>query len=265
MTLLRQNAYRAWCLIFISALGLLGRSTSPLCAATSTYDQQYVPIEPSELKAKLLQDDHDALKMYDLIRRADTQDQTSVAFETLNQMRLKQPNNAVVLASFCFVARIAAGDYGKPGEKHRGLSSSEVVDYENALLKAYSVDPKLWLTYAVQGHNLSRGISEDEQCIFLLKKSIRLAPNISYTHTLLGEKYLLYDPGHMSYEKAIQELTIARHLQPVSSHNADLLFIMYDALTPNREKAKEAKQYLLSTLPTNFKFSPQFKARLAKY
>ena len=126
----------------VSMLFLSARATAQ--QASANYDQQFVPIGPQTLKQDLLHSSKDPVRMYDLIRRADRQGQTKLAYTTLNQMRLKYPNDAVVLASFC-------------------------------------------------------------------------------------------------------------------------LFDIYDVRTPNPDMARKAKAYLLSTVPPDYKFNPQFQARLAKY
>lgn len=231
----------------------------------SNYDQQFVPIQPQVLKRELLHSSKDPVRMYDLIRRADRQGQTSLAYTTLHQMRLKHPNDAVVLASFCFVSQVVEGDYSGPNAKRQGLSAAEVSEYSNALLKAYRLDPKLWLTYAVEGHSLMTSLQSDLKALQLLKTAVRLAPDISYTHTLLGEAYTVYDTPYHSFALAAKEFWTAKNLSPVSAHNADLLFDIYDVRTPNPEMERKAKEYFLSTVPPNYKFTPQFKERLAKY
>ncbi len=262
----KNTSVRILLWIFALALPLLfpsGRSSAQ--KASSNYDQQFVPIQSQDLKQDLLHSSKDSVRMYDLIRRADRQGQTKLAYNTLNQMRLKHPNDAVVLASFCFVSQMAAGEYSGPNMKTRGLSAAEVAEYSSALLKAYALDPKLWLPYAVEGHTLMTSPQNDVKALRLLKTAVRLAPDISYTHTLLGEAYTVYDTPYHSFALAVKEFWTAKNLQPASAHNADLLFDIYDVRTPNTDMARKAKAYLLSTVPPDYKFNPQFQARLAKY
>lgn len=230
----------------------------------SKFDQQYEPIQPQELQHKLLGAGNDSVQLYDLIRQADTQGQITLAYETLDKMKHDDPQNAVVLAAFCLASRMLAGDYSLPSEKHHDISASQENAYEIALAKAYKINPKLWLTYAVEGHRLL-GSFEDMKVLHLLTTAVKLAPGISYTHTLLGSAYAIYGTPYHSFPQAEKEFLLAKNLKPISAYNADSLFDIYDLRMPNREKAKKAKQYLLSTLPPNFKINPIFQARLAKY
>ncbi len=233
--------------------------------AQRNYDQKFVPIQPQVLRRELLKADHDSVKLYSLVRQADTQKQIKNAFDTLDQMRHKEPNNATVLAAYCFAFQVADGDYSSLGSKHLSFTPEEHNAYSTLLLKAQSLDPKLWLPYAVEGHNLMLDPEFDKKALGLLQKGVSLAPNISYTHNLLGHAYSVHGTSFMSYEKAAKEFNIARHLQPTIAINAAFLFDIYDIRMPNKEKAADAKQYLLSTVPPDFSFPPAFRERLARY
>ncbi len=233
--------------------------------SATTVDQAYLQIQPQTLKDELLKASHDSVKLYDLVRRADHQNLANVAYNTLNEMRHQQPRNAVVVAAYCFSFQVAAGDYDNPGRKNRPFTEAEHKSYEDALNKAYQLDPKLWLPYTVEGHYLMASPYEDVKALRLLQKAVALAPSLSYTHILLAEAYTVHGTPYHSYSKAVQECETARRLQPASAKNADILFDIYDIRTPNRKKAADAKRYLLSTLPPGFKFSQSFEERLARY
>ncbi len=234
-------------------------------ASTTTADQALLPIQPQTLKDELLKASHDSVKLYDLVRRADHQNLASAAYNTLNEMHHQQPRNAVVLAAYCFSFQVAAGDYDSPGRKNRPFTEAEHKGYEDALSKAYQLNPKLWLPYTVEGHYLMASPYEDVRAFKLLQKAVALAPHLSYTHILLAEAYTVHGTPYHSYSKAVQECEVARHLQPASAKNASMLFDIYDIRTPDKEKAADAKRYLLSTLPPGIKFSQAFEERLARY
>ena len=232
----------------------------------ANYDQEFVPTQPEQLKSDLWDASSDPLRLYDLIRRGDQQKQSSFVYDTLNAMRKKKPDNAVVLAAYCFAYKIAQGEYDEPSRRQfRSFTPLDEEQYVNTLLKAYRLNPSLWLTYAVEGHSLMDSPYADRKALALLKTAVKLAPDISYTHTLLGEAYAVYDTPYQSFQKAAYQYQTARHLQPVSAHNADLLFDLYDVRLPDHKKAEDAKQYLLSTVPPGYQFKPNFQARLAKY
>ena len=251
---------------FPSALALLLLAyTACCCYAVPNCDQKLLPIQPNALKMALLDASNDPVRMYDLIRRGDAQKQSNLVYETLNMLRKKEPNNAVVQAAYCFAYRVAEGEYDDPGFQGKAFTSLDDQHYLNALTKAYQLDPKLWLTYAVEGHSLITSPYSDQKALYLLRTAVNLAPDISYTHTLLGDAYSVYYTPFQSFKKAEAQYITAKHLQPVSAHNADMLFELYDVRVPNKEKAKAAKQYLLSTVPSDYKFPLAFRARLAKY
>jgi len=233
--------------------------------SATTVDQAYLPIQPQELKIELLKASYDSVNLYNLVRRADHQNLADVAYDTLNDLRHQQPRNAVVLAAYCFAYQVAAGDYDNPGRKNHPFTSSDFEHYSSELRRAYQLDPKLWLPYTVEGHYLRASPYEDVKALKLLQKAVALAPTLSYTHILLAEAYTVHGTPFHSYPKAVQECGLARHLKPVSAYNADILFDIYDVRTPNREKAADAKQYLLSVVPPSFKFPPAFRERLARY
>ncbi len=231
----------------------------------SAYDQALLPIQPQAMKSELVDAAHDPIKLYSLVRRADRQNLSNLAYNTLNEMRLKQPGNAVVLAAYCFAYQVAAGDYDNPGHKNHPFTNSDFEQYSSELHRAKHLDPKLWLPYAVEGHYLMASPYEDVKALNLLQKAVALAPDLSYTHILLAEAYTVHGTPYHSYLKAAQECEVARHLKPISAKNADILFDIYDVRTPNREKATDAKRYLLSTVPPSFQLKPSFLERLARY
>jgi len=252
-------------LLLSAALLLLLVLAAGAQSREAAYDQALLPIQPQALKNGLLDAAHDPIKLYSLVRRADRQNLSNLAYNTLNEMRHQQPRNAVVVAAYCFSFQVAAGEYDNPDRKNRPFTEAEHEGYADALNKAYQLDPHLWLTYAVEGHTLMSSPYEDQKALRLLKMAVRLAPDVSYTHILLAEAYGVYGTPYHSFQAAAKECDVARHLQPVAAINADILFDIYDIRMPNREKAADAKQYLLSTVPPNFQLKPSFLERLARY
>ena len=266
----RKSVHTKWIVIFavcctVCAVMLCGHKPVQAQNRATTVDQAYLPIQPQALKGELLKSGHDPVELYNLVRRADHQGLADVAYDTLNKMRREQPGNAVALAGYCFAYQVAVGDYDNPDRKNHPFTEAEHKSYTGTLNRAYQLDPKLWLTYTVEGHTLMPSPYEDVKALRLLKTAVRLAPDVSYTHILLAEAYGVYGTPYHSFQFAAKECDIARHLKPVSTRNADILFDTYDIRMPNREKAADAKRYLLSTLPPGYKLSPEFRERLAKY
>lgn len=264
MSYSKQNAFMVSLHLSIALL-LLCNLACRCQTDTPNCDQALLPMPPSTLKMALLDSKNDSVRMYDLIRRGDKQKQSDLVYDILNALRKKEPNNAVVQAAYCFAYRVAEGDYDGPGFRGKAFTNLDDQHYLNALTKAYKLNPKLWLTYAVEGHSLITSPYSDRKALYLLKTAVKLAPDISYTHTLLGDAYAVYYTPFQSFQKAEAQYITAQHLQPISSHNADALFDLYDVRIRNTAKARKAKEYLLSTVPTNYKFPPDFSARLAKY
>ena len=260
----KPNTYTMHLTMAISILIFIG-SVSFSQSLQPNYDQEFLPIQSKTLELDLLNANDDPERMYSLIRRGDEQMHTDLVYNTLDAMRKEEPDNAVVLAAYCFAFKIAEGDYAAPGQQVRTFTNLDHDHYSAALLRAYRINPNLWLPYAVEGHSLMTSPYEDRKALYLLKTAVKLAPDISYTHTLLGNAYSVYDTPYQSFKKAAYQYELARHLHPVSAHNADSLFDLYDVRIPNHEKAKEAKQYLLSTVPPNHNFPADFRRRLAKY
>lgn len=231
----------------------------------SGYDQALLPIQPEALQDALLDASHDPVKLYSLVRRADRQNLSDLAYNTLNEMRHKQPRNANVVAAYCFSFQVAAGEYDNPGRKNHPFTEAEHEGYNDALNRAYQLDPKLWLTYAVEGHTLMSSPYEDRKALRLLRTAVKLAPDVSYTHILLAEAYSVYGTPYHSFQSTAKECNVARRLKPVSANNADILFDIYDIRTPDKNKAADAKRYLLSTVPPSFHLKPSFLERLARY
>ena len=270
--LLKKNTsfHRATAAIsIVFALALADTSVQLAHAAPSQagYDPAFLPIAPSDLQQGIEAHTHDAVALYQLVRRAANQKQLELAYVTLQRMKDQQPNNAVVQAAFCFAWQVAIGDYAQPGEvvgfsDGRHISSDE---YTASLDRAKRINPKLWLIYDVEGRMLVLDPKQDRHGIALLQKAESLAPGLSVTHYLLGWAYSVYDTPYHSFPKAAGELQTALTLKPVLANAALSLFNIYDVCIPDPEKAREAKQAVLLTLPPRIKLSEEGQRRLAKY
>ncbi len=251
---------------------LFALSISPAVSAAgqvadpqNKYDLTLQPISAVALKQALRSHSDDSVLIYQLVLRAIRQKEVDVAYNTLKTLRHDQPNNAVVLAGYCLAFDVYEGKYSGPDGTVHSFSGTEEYDYFQTLSRAHQLDPKLWMTYAVEGHNSTGTPAQDIRCLKLYQKAEELAPHISYTHLLLGDAYATYYTPYHSFEKAAAEYNIALSLQPISAKAVYLLFDIYDIRIPNVAKAKQAKSKLLSLLPPDFHLKKQASERLARY
>ena len=88
-----------------------------------------------------------------------------------------------------------------------------------------------------------------------LRKAVKLAPDITYTHYSLAYGLMSGYPSPAEKTEAAREGEIAVRLKPVNAQAAWLLFEMYGIVTPNREKGLAYKNLFLSEIPPDWKLS----------
>jgi tetratricopeptide (TPR) repeat protein len=225
-------------------------------AVTSRYDRALLPTDAATLRRAIKANSRDPVALCQLVRQADAHKLVDVAYHTLNRLRLDQPDNAVAQAAYCLVFDVARGEYRarKPLIRFR---AADYTGYVLALRRAYELDPKLWLTYAVEGHTLSRSPDVDTKGLALLKKAVSLAPDLSITHHLLAEAYTIYQTPFQSFDKAAEEYNKASQLQPVLSTAPLARASIYCVRTPDKARALLARKEFLATVPPGYQLRPQ--------
>ena len=237
-------------------------STEALAQTKSDkYDLAALPVPPQKyLTSQLMLDLHagssSPSEMFQTIRRADGHGQTVAAFRILDAMRVKQPGNAVVQSGYCFVVNLLKGEYS-PKRYEYYLTDEDYQHYATALKNAYIADPKLWLPHVVEGRDLTSipGKESGTKGLDLLKKAVKLAPESSITHMMLGDADAFSGTEFNSYDKAVKEFQIAQKLRPLTSYPARNLIDIYAIRIPDKAKAIQAKKDYLSTLPPGYKIS----------
>jgi tetratricopeptide (TPR) repeat protein len=265
----KQSSLRIYVLSMIATCvlvaGQIVRSAGQTSLTETKYDQTLLPISAVELKQALQNYSNDPTRIYQLVLRAEKQGKANVAYETLKDLRDKQPKNAVAFAGYCLAYDVYEGKYSGPYGAAHTFSPAEQEDYRRTLARAQQLNPKLWMTYAVAGHNVGFGPAGDLQSLKMYEKAENLAPYISYTHVLLGNAYGVYYTPYQSFTKSATEYNKALSLQPASVEAAWGLFDIYDVRLPNAAKAKRAKSKLESLLPLGFSLKKQASERLSKY
>lgn len=238
------------------------KETPPKKPRQDIYDQALLPITSKELKRNLQQatKDRNAVAAEQLIRRASVQGHLLAAFNTLKELKSLQPENAVILAAYCFAFDFVDGQYHT--KTYQRFSGEDYIDYDETLKKAYIQDPQLWLTYVVEGYKLIDKPGEDERGFVLLKKAVELAPNVATTHFWLGFAFTVCKTSFMSYEKAVAEYQRALELSPVFSPAARQLLFIHCFALPDKAKAKANRAKYLSLLPPNYEMSAKTKTFL---
>lgn len=259
-----------WLSAFFLAIGCFFDASQAKCAVA--YDTIYLPINAVTLRSALENNSRNATTLYTLLQRAENSNLDAVAFKKMDELRVRQPNNATVLAAYClqydiYLFRMNANS--KVGKR----SASTQKDYDKALSRAYALNPKLWLTYVVEGNNLLLRNTYDKRIwgkgLQLLQQAVELAPNVSYAGHRLAKGYInLADRGTdiaKPYAKAAEQLEKAIKLQPISADAAFDLYRVYTWWMPNRTKARRVSKVFLSRLPPNYKIGPKTRKFLSQY
>jgi len=229
------------------------------------YDTALLPIQPEALEHELADSSRDAVKIYQLLRQANEQGQGEIVIHILDRLRQEEPNNAIVLSSYCLALDMATGAYKyHPNRPIHNITNVEREKFRLSMSKAREIAPDLWLTYVVEGHRLADKYPTAERGLGLLKKAVELNPETSITHYLLGDAYTISTNQHSS-EKAKEELEKSLTLKPVIADARFALFQQYDLFSPEPIKAKEAAEAFVASLPPGTKVSSTTRARLIKY
>lgn len=238
--------------------------------STQFYDPIVLPISEPELHEGLIHNCENAEAEYQLLLRAGYQHEEQVAYDTMKQLQKEQTSNPIVLVGYFMALKMAEGGVNSMfyNGGHQVISGTPSDDTEaQALLeKAYQLNPKFWLTYAVDGENkfydspTTRG-----QGLALLQKAESLAPSVPYVHWLLGNAYASPPLSEYKYQIAAKECKQALASGARISNAAFILFQIYSLWMPDQAEEIHWKRKYLSLVPPDVKMNPLAKQWLDKY
>lgn len=249
--------------------------TGSTAVMNSPYDTALLPIKPRDLEQAIVTASASSpVKVFQLLRQADEQNQDMLAVRALKRRSLEQPQNAVAQASYALALEMALG-WNKGRQKRHVLDYNATQQELTATIeRARQLDPKLWLSYVVAGHKLFYQMpARYDEGLPLLKKAVTLAPEVAFTHYELGKAYILiaglawsrHKPHAEPFQRAAAELEQAIKLKPVTADARYALFQLYESWTPDAAKAKRAGAAFVSSLPPGNSIGPPARKRLAKY
>jgi hypothetical protein len=235
------------------------------------YDPIVLPISEAALRQALIQNSGNAVAEYQALLRAGYQHQEKNAYDTMSRLRREQPNNPVVLDGYFMALEMTKGDittinYNGP---HQPVMPYDhwVEDAARAdLQRAYRLAPNLWLTYAIDGEDkFYDSINSRKQGMNLLQKAEKLAPEVPYTHWLLGNAYTSSPVSKHKYELAAAECKQALASGARISNAAFILFQIYSLLMPDPVEEIKWKRKFYSLVPPDVKINPAAKEWLDRY
>ncbi len=222
---------------------------------TSAYDPIVLPISEAALRQALIRNSGNAVAEYQWLLRAGYQHQEKNAYDTMSRLRREQPNNPVVLDGYFMALEMTKGDINTIN--YHGLAAP-VIPYDHwvedaaraDLQRAYRLAPDLWLTYAIDGEDkFYDSINSREQGLKLLQKAEKLAPEVPYTHWLLGGTYLVPPVSPEKYRIAAEECKTALASRARISNAAFILFQIYSLWLPNPTEEIKWKRKFYSLVP----------------
>jgi hypothetical protein len=203
------------------------------------------------------------------VRRAAEPKQEEVAFKELDQLRREHPDNAVILAAYCFAFDI--GDYKiRRSRRSREKTEQENADFQAALQRAKSLKPDLWLIHAVEAHRLIYLPPwQIETRLKKMQKMAQLAPDVAFAHYLMAEAYIMATSNQPRLqngcELAARELEQTLKLKPAFADAAFSLFQIYDLWRSDKQRAARAKRMFLNSLPKGHNIRKSVQKRLNLY
>jgi hypothetical protein len=222
-------------------------------------DVGYLPATADQIQDNLRRSPNNALALYGAVYQAAHNGLELAAYADLRKLVQADPDNPNLLAAYCLSYGVASGYY-RMNWHHRALGNvyneSDQMEYDKDLAKAEKLDPNLWLIYLLKAQPAIFPGHEDRiAALGYLRKAVKLAPNITYTHYSLAYGLMTGYPTALEKAEATREDEIAVRLKPVNAQAAWLLFEMHGIFTPNRQKGLAAKKLFLSELPPGYKVS----------
>jgi hypothetical protein len=231
--------------------------------SASSVDQSLVPIAQVNLHQVLVSASNDPVAMTIAIFRAKNSHLDKPMLTEMFELQASNPDNATLAAGFCLAMDVANGQYHGPTFPAVSAEPKQSAAYASALQRAYRLEPGLWLTYLVQGHQFANSPDLDTRGLTLLKRAVQLAPNVSYTHYYLGWAYDLSGAVFSSSEKAKEEYTAAITKLPMIAPPAFGLFSHAVVNPIDLIAARKAKAEFLKRIPKEYKLNAQVKALIA--
>ncbi len=246
-------------------VGYAQQKVTSTSKAVDRFDSALWPIKGLRLKAALEAFKDDAVALVQLIRRADKSNLLPLTLDTLKQLQVKHPKNANLPAAYCFTYDAGGSAFQYRSKAVFAYNQKMAQAYIDSMNNAYRLDPKLWLTYSLNGYALADTRESGGRGMEMLKKAVELEPNSSLPHYFLARGYMVYGQPFSSWKKAVEELRKAQVLGPPNADVCFWLFDTYDLRIPNRAKAKQAAEAFVAVVPPSYKIKPVMLARLAKY
>lgn len=241
-------------------------------AHTSRYDTRFMPITAAILKNELQKNHNDAVEMYALLFRADKQKLMGVAYRKMKALYGREPRNAVVAASYALTLDILRNNYGDSEREEPLPCPIADLDQRNeAVQRAFKLNPKLWLPYVVQGVELTlsanTGNVKPDEGRHLLQTAVRLAPQLSYTHLWLGFNYGLYSLKPVKSTQVLEEKEYLKstRLKPITYKPFGYLITLYDVRQPNKAKLKTTALAYVKALQPGMFVKVKARQQLASY
>ncbi len=241
--------------IISSIVSSVPSDAKKITIAQPQYDTAYLPIKLAVLQHALIANSNDPAILFQLLRRANKNGLSFVAYTTLDQMRVKHPKNAVILSEYCLAFQMASGDPSFSAKISTHDLSSAANVFETSLQQAKSLDPKLWLPYLIEGREIVDKPDRSLEGFAELKKAVALAPGLAVTHYYLGYAYLIGNPKFYSPSNAEGELKKASFLKPAMDDVPFSLLSLYTFEKRDSAKALKAKRQYLAILPKGVKYN----------
>ncbi len=256
------------------ALILAFNISASLCFAQQwrqdRYDPRWLPITNAEITRQTLSNANDAVALYRLYETARYQHKQQPYFSALQKLKREQPQNGVVLATYCAVLMDSNTLYGFGQFKFKVDPKEGTIDsIKSNLVIAKRLSPKLWIIPFVEadvaGFSNGNVIEGAEKTILLSRKAIELAPTLSYPQMKLGY-WLVSDAMQKKADRAasVPFYKKAQTLLPVNSDASFLLLNVYRFYAPNPAEARKVGQQLIATIPPQARSSKETKQRLIK-
>ncbi len=259
-------------LLVVGLLSLTIRAANAQQWRIDRYDSRWLPITDKEMEreVRVFSNNRDTVSLYRLYDRARYQRKEPSYFSTLKQIKRDNPQNGVVLATYCAVLMDANQLYGFGQYRFKADKGEGSVDnIQRNLAVAKKLEPRLWLILLTEADiaECSNGDRKEgtQNAVNLCREAVRLAPSISFAHERLG--YWLVNLAGLrkqSYAEAVESYKKAQTLRPINCDASFLLMNVYRYYEPNPAQARKTAQVVLTTIPPNVKLDAKMRQFLLK-
>jgi hypothetical protein len=168
-----------------------------------------------------------------------------------------------LIAAYIVLYDIEKGlyDWG-PNRRNMPITTDQAAVYEEAETAGQKDGENSWLACLALGRewNLMPPQWHGSEGMRLIRRAVQLAPNVSYTHYVLGEQ--LRNGYHPDREVADKELSRALELDPPCAPAA-MIRLSLAKETHNSERQSKAKRQLLPMIPYSYDLGPEWRKYLA--